>query len=64
MEHLYIILLPFAVYDHLAQGIRRKLDVARILLENTRSAVTEEIRRSKIIKSMEKLSKKLSSKSK
>jgi len=64
MEHLYIILLPFAVYDHLAQGIRRKSDVARILIENTRSAVTEEMRRSKIIKSMDKLSKKLSSKSK
>ncbi len=64
MERLYILLLPFAVYDHLAQGIRRKLDVARILIEDTRSAVTEETRRSKIIKSMEKLSKRLSSKSK
>ncbi|MCP8317429.1 MAG: RNA-binding protein, partial [archaeon] len=28
MERLYILLLPFAVYDHLAQGIRRKLDIA------------------------------------
>lgn len=64
MERLYILLLPFAVYDHLAQGIRRKLDIARILIEDTRSAVTEETRRSKIIKSMEKLSKKLSLKSK
>ncbi|MCP8320197.1 MAG: RNA-binding protein [archaeon] len=64
MERLYILLLPFAVYDHLAQGIRRKLDIARILIEDTRSAVTEETRRSKIIRSMEKLSKKLSSKSK
>ncbi|MGQ9469203.1 MAG: RNA-binding protein [Nitrososphaerales archaeon] len=64
MERLYILLLPFAVYDHLAQGIRRKLDIARILIEDTRSAVTEETRRSKIIRSMERLSKKLSSKSK
>ncbi|MCP8318428.1 MAG: RNA-binding protein [Candidatus Methylarchaceae archaeon HK01B] len=61
MEQLYILLLPFAVYDRLAQGLRRKLDVARILIEDTRSAVTEEARRSKLIKSIEKLSKRLSS---
>ncbi len=64
MEHLYIIILPFAIHDHLAQGIRRKLDVARILVEGTRSAITEETRRSKMIKAMEKLSKELSSKGK
>jgi len=63
MERLYILLLPFAVYDHLAQGIRRKLDIARMLIEDTRSAVTEEMRRSKLMRSIEKLSKRLSSKS-
>ncbi|NWG09069.1 MAG: RNA-binding protein [Nitrososphaerales archaeon] len=64
MERLYTLLLPFGVYDHLAQGIRRKLDVARVLIENTRSAVTEEARRSEMIRSMENLSKKLSKKKK
>jgi translin len=63
MERLYILLLPFAVYDHLAQGIRRKLDIARMLIEDTRSAVTEEMRRSKLMRSIEKLSKRLSPKS-
>jgi len=63
MERLYILLLPFAVYDHLAQGIRRKLDIARMLIEDTRSAVTEEMRRSKLMRSIEKLSKRISSKS-
>ncbi|MGQ9719043.1 MAG: RNA-binding protein [Nitrososphaerales archaeon] len=64
MERLYTLLLPFGVHDHLAQGIRKKLDVARVLIENTRSAVTEEARRSEMIRSMEKLSKKLSEKKK
>ncbi len=61
MEHLYVILLPLAVYDRLAKGLRRKLDVARILIEDTRSAVTEEARRSELIKSIEGLFKRLPS---
>ena len=64
MERLYVLLSPFAVYDHVAQGVRRKLDVARILVEGTRSAVTEEIRRSEFMKSIEELSGKLGSISK
>lgn len=59
MEHLYVNLLPFAVYDHVAQGVRRKLDVARILIEDTRSAVTEESRRIEFMRAMDRLSHKL-----
>lgn len=52
MEEIYTRLSPFAIYDHIVQGVRRKLDVARILVENTRSAVTEEIRREEFLKGM------------
>ncbi len=58
MENLYQTLYPFAVYDKIVRETRRKLDVARILVEDTRSAVTEEIRRSKLIESVKKLEKK------
>ena len=52
MEEIYTLLSPFAVYDHIIQGVRRKLDVSRILVENTRSAVTEEVRRMEFLKGM------------
>jgi translin len=59
MENLYILILPFAAYDHVVPGIRRKLDVCKLLVENTRSAVTEEIRREEFILSINKLSDKI-----
>lgn len=57
MENLYQILYPFAIYDKILREARRKLDVARILVEDTRSALTEEIRRKKLIDSVSKLQK-------
>ncbi len=58
MEEIYTRLSPFAIYDHIIQGVRRKLDVSRILVENTRSAVTEEIRRAEFLKGMTEIIKK------
>jgi translin len=58
MDNLYQTLYPFAVYDKIVRETRRKLDVARMLVEDTRSAVTEEIRRAKLIESVKKLEKK------
>ena len=52
MEEIYTLLSPFAVYDHIIQGVRRKLDVSRILVENTRAAITEEVRRMEFLKGM------------
>lgn len=54
MEELYLQLYPFAYFDKIVKEVRRKLDVARILVEETRIAITEEIRRSELIKSMKK----------
>jgi translin len=62
MEEIYTRLSPYAIYDHIIQGIRRKLDVSRILVENTRSAVTEEVRRAEFLKGMTTITSKQSSK--
>lgn len=52
MEEMYLMLYPFAYFDKIVKDVRKKLDVARILVEETRMAITEEIRRSELIKSI------------
>lgn len=52
MDELYLQLYPFAYFDKIVKEARRKLDVNRILVEETRIAITEEIRRSELIRSM------------
>lgn len=54
MDDLYLMLYPFAYFDKIIKEARRKLDVNRILVEETRIAITEEIRRAELIKSMKK----------
>ncbi|MEM2760136.1 MAG: RNA-binding protein [Nitrososphaerales archaeon] len=60
MEQIYIALFPFAAYDNIMQGVRRKLDVARILIEDTRAAITEDVRRLAMLDAIDKLYDKLS----
>jgi translin len=62
MEDIYIHLSPFAIYDHVVQGFRRKLDVTRSLVEATRAAVTEETRRAEFIKDIDRATKRVSQK--
>ena len=57
MENLYLLLYPFASYDRIVKEVRRKLDVNRILIEDTRAAVTEEIRRFELINAINKIRK-------
>jgi translin len=54
MEDLYLQLYPLAYFDKIVKEVRRKLDVNRILVEETRIALTEEIRRFELIKSIKK----------
>ena len=54
MENLYQTLYPFAVYDKIVREARRKLDVNRILVEETRAVITEEIRRNHFVKALTK----------
>jgi translin len=59
MQDIYSSVYPFAVYDHLISGMRRKLDVAKMLIEDIRAVVTEETRRDKLLKAIDTLERKL-----
>lgn len=62
MEEIYSTCSPLAVYDHVVGGARRKIDVARMLVEDTRGVLAEEVRRGQMVSSMRALSRKLDSK--
>jgi translin len=49
MDKIYDSIYPLAVFDNLMPGLRKKLDVSRILIENVRAIITEEKRRSIMI---------------
>lgn len=55
MQEIYNAVYPFSIYDNIVNGIRKKLDVCKILIENTRELITEESRRSVLIGSLNKL---------
>lgn len=55
MENLYLHLYPFSMYDKVLKEARRKIDVDRILVDDVRGAITEEKRRSELIKALNKL---------
>jgi len=42
MENLYLQLYTFSLYDKVVKEARRKIDVNRILVDDVRSAITEE----------------------
>jgi len=54
MENLYQALYPFAMYDKIVKETRRKLDVNRILVEETSAVITEEIRRNHFVNALTK----------
>lgn len=55
MENLYLNLYTFSLYDKVVKEARRKIDVNRILVDDVRSAITEEKRRSDLIKTLQNL---------
>jgi translin len=57
MENLYLHLYTFSIYDKVVKEARRKIDVNRILVDDVRGAITEEKRRSELIKALNKLKK-------
>jgi translin len=59
MQEIYSEIYPFSIYDNIVSGIRKKLDICKILIENTRELITEEARRSIIIESLKKLDRSL-----
>lgn len=59
MEEIYNTIYPFAVYDNIVSGLRRKLDVARMLIEDIRATVTEESRRKALIQAVDSFEKRV-----
>lgn len=59
MDKIYGIIYPLAVYDNLMPGLRKKLDVSRILIETVRAIITEEQRRTKMIEMLEHFEEKI-----
>ena len=57
MENLYLHLYTFSIYDKVVKEVRRKIDVNRILVDDVRSAITEEKRRTELIKNLQNLKK-------
>ena len=57
MEDIYGHVYPFAIYDNLIAGLKRKLDVAKMLIEDVRSLITEESRRQSLMGAVERLEK-------
>lgn len=60
MEEIYGAIYPFAAYDNIVSGLRKKLDVARMLIEDIRALVTEESRRKAMINAVDALEKRIS----
>ena len=55
MEKIYGLVYPLSIYDNLVGGLKRKLDVAKMLIEDVRSLVTEESRRQSLMAAVERL---------
>ena len=61
MDRIYGTIYPLAVYDNLMPGLRKKLDISRLLIENVRAIITEEKRRTVMIERIEEFERKLMS---
>jgi translin len=59
MQELYNAVYVLGVYDNLIPGLRRKLDISRMITEDVRAAVTEDSRRELMINALAMLEKKL-----
>ena len=55
MENLYLQLYTFSMYDKVVKEARRKIDVNRILVDDVRAVITEEKRRTELIKILKNL---------
>jgi translin len=61
MDRIYGTIYPLAVYDNLMPGLRKKLDISRLLIENVRAIITEEKRRTVMIERIGEFERKLMS---
>ncbi len=59
MQELYNAVYVLGAYDNLIPGLRRKLDISKMITEDVRAAVTEDSRRQLMINALAILEKKL-----
>jgi translin len=59
MQELYNAVYVLGVYDNLIPGLRRKLDISKMITEDVRAVVTEDSRRQLMINALAILEKKL-----
>ncbi len=45
MQSIYDLLYPFSIYDNIVNGIRKKLDISKRIIEDVRTTMAEEYRR-------------------
>lgn len=57
MQILYDMIYPFAYYDNIVPGLRKKLDISKRIIEDVRVTISEESRRRDFIKKLELVSK-------
>lgn len=53
MQSIFDYAYPFAIYDNIVPGVRKKLDVSKRIIEDVRITITEEIRRKDFLKRLE-----------
>jgi translin len=59
MQELYNAVYVLGVYDNLIPGLRRKLDISKMITEDVRAAVTEDSRRELMINALAIIEKKM-----
>ncbi|MBA3749558.1 MAG: RNA-binding protein [Nitrosopumilus sp.] len=56
MQYIYDLIYPFAFYDNIVSGIRKKLDVSKRIMEDVRITMTEEYRRNVFLNKFKSIS--------
>jgi translin len=57
MQSIYDLLYPFSVYDNIINGVRKKLDISKRIIEDTRITMTEAFQRNEFLSEFKSISK-------
>jgi translin len=56
MQSVYDLLYPFSVYDNIINGVRKKLDISKRIIEDTRITMTEAYQRNEFLSEFKRVS--------
>ncbi len=57
MQSIYDLLYPFSVYDNIMNGVRKKLDISKRIIEDTRITMTEAYQRNEFLSEFKRIAK-------